>query len=381
MGRIQFLLRCMFRHGLRTNLTMLSLVTAFMLFIMLRSVAVVFETGFDAGPQTRMQTASKYSMVDMLPLAHMNVIRSIEGVTDVTHASWFGGFFEEGETNVATFAVDPETYFDVYSDFEIDPNALEEFKSIRTAALAPQGMIERYGWEIGQKISVVSTIYPAPSEEGWVFDLVGSFESTNESDGFDPFLFHHDVLRETFAAGAVGWYTFLIDDPERADVVAQVVDRRFKNSSDETRTMTESDSWKSFLAQYGDISLMMTGILGAVFFTMILLTANTMVQGYRERVPELAVMKTLGFSNLSVSMYILVEALLLCGISAALGVGLGTLVSMGAQDFMPPMIPIYFDPITIIWGLILGLALGLFVGLVPAVNANRLEIVEALHAH
>lgn len=381
MSKFQFLMHCMFRRKLRTTLTMLSLITAFLLFMLLRSVAVVFEAGWEGVDEARLQTASKYSMIDMLPLSHMNVIASVDGVTNVTHASWFGGTFKEGDTNVATFAVDSDTYFIVYPEFEVDPDVLEQFQSTRTGALAPEGMIERYGWEIGQKVPVVSPIYPTQSGEPWAFDLVGSYRPNDEQDSFLPFVFHYEYLRESGDMGVVGWYTFQIDDPSRADEIANAIDQKFKNSSDETRTMTESESAKQFMAQLGDISLIMTGILSAVFFTMVLLTANTMIQGYRERVPELAVMKTLGFSDFGVAAYVLFEAVLLCGISALIGIGIGSLLTQAAQDFMPPMIPIYFDWITVVWAGTIAVGLGLFVGLVPAINAGRLTIVDALHSH
>lgn len=381
MGRIQFLLRCMFRHKLRTTLTMLSLVTAFLLFVMLRSVAVVFETGWVDFEEVRLTTQSKYSMIELLPLSHQDTILSIDGVVDITHASWFGGIFEEGETGDATFAVDPESYFDVYSEYVVDPDQLEEFKTTRTAALAPQSLIDKYGWEIGQKIPVISPIFPNPAGGPFVFDLVGSYSSTNEGNDFLAFLFHYEYLTDTFAFGSVGWYMLTIDDPERADEIAREIDSRFENSSDETRSMTESESFRQFASQIGDISLMVTGILSAVFFTMILLTANTMVQGYRERISELAVMKTLGFSNSSVSAYILAEAMLMCTLSAAVGIGIGILVVLGVQEYMPPMIPIYFDPVTCIWAGAIAVGLGVFVGSAPAINANRLVIVDALYAH
>ncbi|MCY4143005.1 MAG: FtsX-like permease family protein [Gammaproteobacteria bacterium] len=381
MGKFQFLLRCMFRRKLRTTLTMLSLITAFLLFMLLRSIAFVFDAGWEGVDEGRLQTQSKYSMIEMLPLTHIDQIANVAGVGIVTHSSWFGGVFQEGDTNVATFAVDPETYFDVYSEFEVDAEQLEEFRSIRTAALAPEPMIERYGWEIGQKVPVISPIYPTPSGEPWVFDLVGSYSSGNESDGFQAFLFQHEYLRETFDMGVAGWFVITIDDPSRSDEISAEIDKLFANSPDETRTMTESEAAKQFMAQLGDISLMMTGILSSVFFTMVLLTANTMIQGYRERTSELAVMKTLGFTDLGVATYLLLESVLLCAISAVIGIGLGSMIASSAQDFMPPFVPIYFAWQTVLWAGCIALGLGLLVGLVPAISAIRLSIVDALHRH
>ena len=380
MGKFQFLMRCMFRRKLRTTLTMLSLITAFLLFMLLRSIAFVFDAGWEGVEEGRLQTTSKYSMIDMLPLTHIDAIETVAGVVDITHSSWFGGVFDEGDTNVATFAIDPETYFDVYSEFDVDPEQLEEFRAIRTAALAPESMIERYGWEIGQKVPVVSPIYPTPSGEPWVFDLVGSYRASSQNDGFLAFLFQYEYIRETFDMGAVGWFVLTIDDPSRSDEISRQIDELFKNSSDETRTMTESEAAKQFMAQLGDISLMMTGILSAVFFTMVLLTTNTMLQGYRERTSELAVLKTLGFTDFGVAAYLLAEAVLLCGISAVIGIGLGSLIAAGAENYMPPFVPVYFAWETVLWAGLIAVGLGLLVGLVPAVSASRLSIVDALHA-
>ena len=381
MGRFQFLLRCMFRHRLRTTLTILSLITAFALFMLLRSVALVFEAGWEGAEETRMVTQSKYSMIEMLPLAHKQVIQNIEGVKHVSHASWFGGIFEEGETSVGTFAIDVDTYFDVYQEYVIDPEVMEKFRSTRTAAIAPVNMVENYGWEIGQQIPVISPIFPSPTGEPWVFELVGTYEAITSQDSWLAFLFHYDYFNETMKFDRVGWYNFTIEDPDAADEIKTAIDRQFENSSDQTRTLTESESFRQFLAQMGDISLMMTGILSAVFFTMILLTANGMVQSYRERIPELAVMKTLGFSNLSVATLIMAEALLLCGISAAIGIALGTGLVQVAQSVLSTMAPMVFQASTAYLAIAVALGLGFAVGLVPSINANRLVIVDALQAH
>ena len=381
MNTFRFIVKSLFRHKLRVSLTIFSLTTAFILFILLRSVAVVFEAGWTGFEESRMQTTAKYSMIQLLPIAYGERILQTEGIIAVTHASWFGGSFEEGDTNIATFAVDPETYFQVYNDFEVDPAQLEMFKTTRTAALAPQGMLERYGWEIGQQIPCKSPIFPRPDNEPWLFDLVGTYNNpSSDNDGFLAFLFNSEYLQETFDLGAVGWYVFTIDDPERSSEIAQAVDAKFANSFDETSTMTESEGAREFMSQWGNISLMVSGILGAVFFTMMLLTTNTMIQSYRERIPELGVLKTLGFNNVKVALYMICEGLLLSGLSALLGIALGVFITSGIQQQFGDAVFIFLGSETVMWAVVIALGLGLFVGVVPAIGANRLKIVDALHS-
>lgn len=381
MNIFAFVRKSLFRHKLRVTLTIFSLTTAFVLFILLRSVAVVFEAGWSGLDESRMQTTSKYSMIQMLPLSYGTQIATTDGVNAVTHASWFGGSFVEGDTNVATFAVDPDTYFQVYNDYGVAPDQLEKFQSMRTAALAPASLVERYGWEIGQQIPCISTIFPQSNDEPWTFELVGTYTGPNSNtDGFLAFLFNYKYLHETYDLGSVGWYVFSINDPKRSTEIAQAVDSKFANSFDETSTMTESEGAREFMSQWGDVSLMVTGILSAVFFTMVLLTMNTMIQSYRERIPELAVLKTIGFSNTKVACFMICEGLLLSGVSAFLGIAFGVVVTSGAQEMFGNMVFMYLELNTIIWGAIIAIVLGLFVGIIPAVGANRLRIVDALHA-
>lgn len=381
MNIFTFVRKSLFRHKLRVTLTIFSLTTAFLLFILLRSVAVVFEAGWAELDESRMQTTSKYSMIQMLPLSYGPQIAATDGVKAVTHASWFGGSFKEGDTSVATFAVDPDTYFQVYNDFGVKPEHLEKFQSTRTGALAPASLLERYEWEIGQQIPCTSTIFPGSNDEPWTFELVGTYSGPNSnSDGFLAVLFDYRYLHETYDLGSVGWYVFSIDDPQRSTEIAQEIDSKFANSFDETSTMTESEGAREFMSQWGDVSLMVTGILSAVFFTMVLLTMNTMIQSYRERIPELAVLKTIGFSNTKVAFFMIFEGLLLSGLSAFLGIAFGVVVTSGAQEMFGNLVFMYLELKTIIWGAIIAIALGLFVGIVPAVGANRLRIVNALHA-
>lgn len=379
MTTFGFLVKSMFRRKLLVTLSMLSLITAFILFILLRSVAVLFSGVLEDVSDVRMQTASKYAIIFLLPYRYGEEIASVEGVVDVTHASWFGGALKEGDDSAMTFAVDPSTYFDVYDNYHISTEHLNAFLELRTAAVAPENIMERYDLEVGQKVPVVSTIFPTANGEPWIFDLVGTYRSDRETD-FLPFLFQYEYLKEATGVSDVGWYTFTIADSEKASEIAQIVDSKFENSSDETKTMTESQAFRDMMQQFGDISLMMNGIIGAVFFTMLLLTANTMIHSYRQRIPDFAVLKTLGFSDGKVARFMMFESLLFCMTSAAVGIGFAVVVLALVGPFLPAGFVLAVTPNTLIWGGCIAVALALVIGFVPAYSANRLVIVNALHA-
>ncbi|MXZ56401.1 MAG: ABC transporter permease [Gammaproteobacteria bacterium] len=376
-----FLIKSMFRRKLLVTLSMLSLTTAFLLFILLRSVAVLFSGDVIDVPDVRMQTNSKYAMIFPLPHRYGEEIAAVEGVLAVTFASWFGGTFREGDTSAMTFAVDPSTYFEVHENYQISTEHLEAFLGLRTAAVAPEAIMYRYDLEVGEKVPVTSSIYPNTNGEPWTFDLVGTYRSENESEAaFLPFLFHYEYLKEASGESDVGWYTFTIEDPDKATEIAQIVDSKFENTADKTKTMTESQAFRNMMEQFGDISLMMNGIIGAVFFTMLLLTANTMIHSYRQRIPDLAVLKTLGFSDGKVARYMIFESLLFCTSSAAVGIGIAVATLALIGPYLPSGFVLIVTWNTLFWGTCIAVGLGLFIGLVPAFSANRLVIVDALHA-
>lgn len=381
MTTLGFLFKSMFRRKLLVTLSMLSLITAFLLFVLLRSVAVMFSGVTADVSEVRMQTASKYAMILLLPYGYGQDIAAVEGVLNVTHASWFGGAFREGDDSAMTFAVDPLSYFEVYDGYEISDEHLNAFVELRTAAVAPESILKKYDLEVGQKVPVTSSIFPTVSGEPWTFDLVGTYSSENKAEeAYLPFLFHYEYLKEATGISDVGWYIFTIADPEQAAEIAQTIDSQYENSADATKTMTESQAFRNWFSQIGDISLMMNGIIAAVFFTMLLLTANTMIHSYRQRIPDLAVLKTLGFSDGKVARLMLFESLIFSVTSAAVGIGIAAFALSTAGPFLPTGFVLSITPSTLLWGGCIAIGLGVVIGLVPAFSANRLVIVNALHA-
>jgi putative ABC transport system permease protein len=245
-------------------------------------------------------------------------------------------------------------------------------------------MAVKYGWKIGDKIPIEADIYPKKDNTRlWEFDLVGTYRAPGEGGGTSQgaFLFNYDYFDEArqFGQGQVGWFVVRVADPAKALEIARSIDKLFENSANETKTATEAEFARQFANQIGDIGLMMGGILGAVFFTIVLLTGNTMAQAFRERVPELAVMKTLGFSDVAVSLLVLGEAVLLCLVGGALGLAVAAVLAPGVARGIKDILPGF----TVVWqtfaaGLGIALVLGLAVGAVPALTARRLRIVDAL---
>jgi putative ABC transport system permease protein len=262
----------------------------------------------------------------------------------------------------------------------------QAFLNTRTGAVAGESLARRFGWKIGERIPLQATIYPRKNAGNlWTFDLVGIYHAAQpELRNIEQrLLFHYDYFDEgrQFGQGTVGWYVVKVDDPADADRVAQRIDHLFANSADETKTQSEREFQLAFAKQIGDIGLIVTAIMAAVFFTLLLLTGNTMAQSIRERIPELAVLKTVGFTHRAVLVLILCESLLLlvlggvCGLLLArLGLPLISKTSSGRLDLVMP---------TQSWLLGLGLMLliGIVVGLPPALRAMRLRIVEALAGH
>ncbi len=372
----------LFRKRTRTVLTLLSVMIAFLLFALLQAVSVAFDGGVEVDGTNRLVVGGKYSQIDQLPYSQKQQILSLDGVDKITHTSWFGGEYQDPKNFFAKFPVDPESYFEVYSELDLEPaGALERFARERTAAVVDISLAQEYGWEVGDVIPIQGTIYP--KNDGtrlWEFELVGTFSENGEGSDFPLFLFHFEYFNEAtlFGADQVGNWTLTIDDVERADEIANQIDALFENSSDPTRTTTEDEANRQFARQLGDMGFITTMIMSAVFFTIILLTGNTMSQALRERIPELAVLKTLGFTDSTVLFLVLGEALILCVLGGALGAGLAMFMGPGMSAALEGVFGSFeVTPDIFVIALGLSAAVGLLIGLLPALTAQRLAIVDA----
>ena len=371
------------RRPVRTYLTLFSVLVAFLLFTLLRTLAAFFEGGgVEVAGADRLAVTAKYSIIEDLPMSQRAQMLAVEGVEAVTHQSWFGGNYQDPSNFFPKFPVEPRAYFDMYPEMVISPEHLDAFENTRTGAVAPLAMLERFGWQVGDKIPIEADIWPMrDGNRLWEFDLVGYYTWGEGESGQTTFLFHFDFFDEArqFGQGNVGWWTVRISDPDRAPEIANAIDALFENSLDPVKTATEDELARSFSAQIGDIGMIANGILSAVFFTILLLTAVVMNQALRERIPELAVLKTLGFSNAKVAAFVLAESVLLCTLGGVLGIVLATVASAPLNAMLAalnigltPTVP------TVLAALGISVALGAVVGLFPALKANRLTIADAL---
>lgn len=381
MNDLALMRKNLFRKPVRTVLLAVSIMIAFAILGVMLSFNDAI-SNFRTLP-TRMVTLSKINFTEALPMAHYDRIARTEGVAVATHMNWFGGYFGDQRTGfLPVFAVDPKTYFQVYSeDLQIPAAERDAFFSERTAMLVAEPVAQRFGWRVGQRIPLKSNIFTnnTTGNSTWEFTLVGTIPTPQGSSQTGSVLIHYDYFNETITFGRdhIGWVPFLTTSAERNDQVAQAIDRRFANSADETSTQDEATFNKSFSAQLGNIALVISLVVGSAFIAILLIVGTTMVLAVRERTKEVGVMKTLGFSSARVLRMILGESLLL----ALLGAGFGLLAAMGVLALMGrggggPQVN--FAPSVLLWAIPIALALGLITGLAPALQAYRMRIVDAL---
>ena len=375
----------LFRRKTRTILTLVSIVAAFLLFGLLDAVRTSFaQAGQSANGAQRLQTGSRLSFIQALPQSLGARIAQVPGVKTVTYANWFGGAYQDPHNQVFSFAVAPN-YLDVYPEMSVSDAERRAFADARTGVLVGEGLMQRFHWKVGDRIPMQSTIFPDRSgSKNWVFDISGVIHSTDKKSAgfFDQLmLLHWSYFDDTtpYNRGQAGWYVTRVTDVNQADRVAKAIDALSANSDHETRTQTEQAATASWMKQLADIGLIVTSIMGAVFFTLMLLSGNTMMQAVRERTGELAVLKTIGFSSISVLAMVLAESVLLLVLGGVIGIGLAEplipLISKGSNGMLS------LPPVGLgswVLGLSLMLGIGVVVGALPAWSAMRLNIVDAL---
>jgi len=377
----------LFRKKTRTILTLLSVCLAFLLFGLLHAVTAAFASGADSADAKRLLTTARYSIIEPLPISYLRRIEQVPGVVGVAYADWFGAKYQNESNAFPVFAVHPQRYLDMYPEFTIAREQREAFLKTRTGAVAGKRLVERFGWRLGQKLPISSEIYPkADGSMNWEFDLVGILDADDPAvrGNTDVVLINGEYFDEARQSnkGRTGWYIERIADPTQAKAISAAIDMLFTNSPDETKTQPEKEFAIGFAKQIGDIGALVRRILAAVFFTILILTGNTMAQSIRERIPEFAILKTLGFPDGKVTALVLAETVLLL----LLGGGLGMLV---ATSLLPALNsatggrfpPLFVNGSTCLVALGIAVALALAIGLPPALRVWRLKIVDALTEH
>jgi len=327
----------------------------------------------------------KVSIINPLPASYEAKIRSVPGVTDTTHSNWFGGYYQDVRNQVPTFATDPESWLRIYAkEFELPEDQKKAFFADRTAIVVGADTAKKYGWKVGQKIPINGTIYRRPDGGPWEFTIAGIYDSKIKGADKTNILFHYTYLRETIPEQSgmrdkYNWYVFTIDNPDKAAEIAAKVDALFANSPNETKTNTEKAFVSDWAKQIGDIGQIMMWIVGMAMFTILLVSGNTMAQAIRERTSELAVLKTLGFTEGRILSMVLLESAIIAIIGGGLGLALSYVFITVGGDPTHGLLPAFFFPTkAILAGVGLVLALGLGAGFLPAWQASRLRIVDAL---
>lgn len=373
----------LWRSRARTWLTFLSVVVAFLLFGLLDSVSRSFLLGVRISGDDRLVVTYRQGLTKLLPIAYRSRIERIDGVVAVQPTMFLPGWYQDPKNQIQTVAIDPGVVVD--TRVLVPDDQAQAFRTTRTGVLVGKELAQQHGWKIGDRIPIHGLQQRKDDTEIWEFDVVGFYELDDAQTGgrHVPSLniaMNIDYYNEgSKFPNLVVWFTVRVKDPQQATAVARAIDRDFLNSEFETRTQSEADFQRGFVKQFGNVGKMMSAILAAVFFTLLLVAGNSMMQAFRERVPEIAVLKTLGFTDGRVAGLIAAESLLLCGFAGAIGLG-------AAAAVIPPLQKIggqataalYLENGTIAAGIALALAIGVLSALVPVWRSARLTVVEGL---
>jgi len=368
------------RHVLRTILTIACITVAFVLFAYLGAIRTAFSMGVSVAGADRLIVRHKITIIQLLPQSYESQIEKIEGVEDATHATWFGGIYIDKKNFFGQMPVKPEEFLRMYPEMKLPKDQMDAWLRTRTGAIAGRTTAERFGWKVGDKIPIQATYWTKKGgDRNWTFDLVGIYDGDETLDKSN-FFFRHDYFDEArqYGQGQVGWYYIRIKDPSRAEEIVKKVDATFANSPAETKTETEKAFVKGFADQAGNIGAITIYILGAVFVTILLVAGNTMAQAVRERMSELGVLKAIGYTDAQMLALVLAEGVFIAGIGGLLGLYLGSL-AVSAGDPTGGALPVFtFTPRDKVIGIAFVFALGIVSGLLPALQAMRLNAVEAL---
>jgi putative ABC transport system permease protein len=384
MKFLPLILRNLMRRKVRTIFTMLSIVIAFVLFGVLMAIRAAFSMGIDVAGADRLMTIHRISIIQPLPRNYGEKIRTTPGVTDLTYANWFGGYYQDPKNFIANMAVEPESWLRIYPEFELPEEQKQAWFKDRGGAIVGIDTAKKFGWKVGDRVPLISPIYRKPDGTPWDFTIDGIYSSTKPGVDKTQFFFHWNYMNETLIASKsgfsdiIGWYIFKVADPATADQLAKRVDAMFENSSAETKTATEKVFVNEWAKQVGDIGAIMIAIAAVVMGFILFVAGNAMAQSIRERINELGVLKTLGFTDGRILAIVLLESCTVAIIGGGLGLALAWLI-IAQGDPTGGMLPIFHFPAKdVAFGMILVGLLGLGTGLLPAVQASRLKIVDAL---
>jgi len=367
----------LFRKKIRTTLTLGSFAVALFLFGLLATVRGAFNQGLEVAGANRLVVVNKVSIIQPLPISYREKLARIPGVTLATHANWFGGVYQDERNFFPQFAIEDETYRQMFPEFIVPEDQWNAFVGDREGAVVGENIAQRFHWKVGDRVPIKGTIFPGT----WEFNIRGIYKGSRPQDDTTQFWFRYKYLEErenAYWKGLIGWYTVRIDNPDNATRVAGAIDEMFANSPWETKTETEKAFAAGFVKQAGNIEFLLVSIGSVVFFTLLLVTGNTMAIAVRERMRELAVLKAVGFSDNFVLALVLGESLLLAAIGGGIGLALCKLFTLRGDPTGGMMPYFYLATPVVILGLFTALAVGVVAGILPAWSAMRLRVADAL---
>ena len=375
--------RNLMRRKVRTIFTLLSIFVAFLLFGYLMAVRSAFNMGIDLAGADRMMVLNKISIIMPLPYSYGERLRTLDGVKQVTYANWFGGYYQETRNQFPNMAVDAATWMEMYPEFTLPEDQKKAWLADREGAIVGAVTAKRFGWKVGDRVPLQATIFSRPDRRAWEFNIRGIYDSpvkgTDKTQLFFHWEFLNEVIKDTRFGNQVGWYVIKVNDPEQSPAIAKKIDTMFANAPTETKTDSEKNFIAGWAKQIGNISLITQFIAAAALFMMLLVTANAMAQSIRERTSELAVLKTLGFGDGRILGLVLLESCVLAVVGGAAGLGLAwvlvTVIGDPTGSFLPQFL---LPPRDLVIGMIMVIVLGFATGAVPALQASRLRIVDAL---
>ena len=370
----------LFRKKARLLLTIGSFAIALFLFAFLAVVRGAFNRQADAAGADRLIVINRISIIQPLPLSYGDKIRQISGIAAVAHFNWFGGIYQDEKNFFPQYVIDPENQRQVMPELVVQEDQWRNFLKDRQGAIVGAKTAQRFGWKIGDHIPITNSRYGPTST--WEFNIDGIYHSKNADGDETQFWLQWDYFEERVPQdfkGNVGWYTVKLENPDDALRVSKAIDAIFDNSPYETKTESESSFAASWVKQFGNIQGLVLSIGAVVFFTLLLVTGNTMAIAVRERTGELGVLKAIGFSDLSVLFFVLAESLLVAVIGGALGLGLSALAIPLLGNALSGVLPsLSLSPTSLSLGLVAALLIGAASGILPGISAMRMRVIDAL---
>ena len=370
----------LFRKKVRLLLTIGSFAVALFLFAFLAVVKSAFSRGTEVAGADRLVIASRVGLMQTLPISYDDKIAAIPGVKAVTHNHWFGGVYQDEKNFFVQFAIDPENMRKVMSEFVVPDDQWANFVKDRQGAVVGIKTAQRFGWKVGDRIPIKNSLY-GPTKT-WEFNLDGIYHNDHPGGDENQFWIQWKYFDENVPAGVkstAGWYVLKLDNPDDAARVAKSIDNMFANSTYETKTETESAFAAGFVKQFGNIEFLIESIGMVVFFTLLLVTGNTMAISVRERISELGVLKAIGYSDRSVLFFVLAESLVIALIGGVLGLGLALVAVPVLGAALNGLLPsLVLSPAILSLGLLVALLVGGISGLLPGIGAMRMRVVNAL---